>query len=309
MQVLRAASAGFCLGVSLALKRLDRELTGLAGSSANSEPGNAARLVTFGPIIHNPLVMRHYATLGVVCEEDPDRLGTGDRVVIRAHGIPRRTEERLRASGAEIIDATCPKVKRAQISIGRAHAKGGALLLFGEREHPEVRGLLSYAGDSARVFGSLADLDALPLAPGVGYFLAAQTTQDRAVFQLARERLTERLGRPVRTLDTICDATRDRQQEVLDLCGKVQAMVVVGGLNSGNTRRLAEVAQSTGIPAVHVEQAADITPQMRREVLQGLSVVGLTAGASTPQEHIDAMERFLKHLDDDAPGQQTPSGP
>jgi 4-hydroxy-3-methylbut-2-enyl diphosphate reductase len=240
--------------------------------------------------------MRHYAEQGVLCEDDPAAIAAGDRVLIRAHGIPREEEALLRNTGAILVDATCPKVKKAQLAIARASAEGGILLLFGERTHPEVRGLLSYAENPALVFGDLSELEALALDPSTRYFLAAQTTQDRSLYQRAGLRLAEKLGKEVRTLDTICDATRDRQQEVLALCAKVQAMVVVGGFNSGNTRRLAEVARSRGIPAVHVEQISDITPDILDQVLGRARVVGLTAGASTPNEHIDAMQTCLEAL-------------
>ena len=304
MRVLRAQSAGFCLGVSLALKRLDQELAAFQ-QEANASPENrlqegnsrhGGRLITFGPIIHNPLVMRHYASLGVLCDDDPSGMAQGDRVVIRAHGIPRSVENALRESGASIVDATCPKVKKAQTAIARVHGKGGTLLLFGEKDHPEVRGLLSYAGEGAHVFGDMRELEALDLDGRTSYFLAAQTTQERSLFHQAAQYLRERLGHDVKTLDTICDATRDRQQEVIDLCGQVRAMVVVGGLNSGNTRRLAEVARAQGVPTIHVEQVSDVTEEMNRTILRGAAVSGLTAGASTPQQHIDDMQQYLEQL-------------
>ncbi|MDR2488487.1 MAG: 4-hydroxy-3-methylbut-2-enyl diphosphate reductase [Desulfovibrio sp.] len=301
MQVVRARSAGFCLGVSLALRRLDLELDRAGGErKAEKKPyhvfARQGRLITLGPIIHNPLVMQEYIERGVICEEDCRGVGPGDRVVIRAHGIPRDVEARLMASGATLIDATCPKVKKAQVSIGNEHAKGGFLLLFGEKDHPEVRGLLSYAGNRAMVFGDLRELADLPLEAGRMYFLAAQTTQDRGLFLQAGKYLRKRLGRTVSTLNTICDATRDRQQEVIDLAGKVQAMVVVGGLNSGNTRRLAEVARANGLVTIHVEQANDITPKLAAGTFAGIALVGLTAGASTPEKHIHAMQAYLESI-------------
>jgi 4-hydroxy-3-methylbut-2-enyl diphosphate reductase len=292
MQVLRADSAGFCFGVSRALRRLDEEL-----AVHQKEAGTGrGRLITLGPIIHNPLVMQHYLDQGVVCEADPAAFRPGDRVIIRAHGVPRAVEEALEQAGVSIVDATCPKVKKAQIAIRREQDKGGTLLLFGEKEHPEVRGLLSYAADDALVFGDLRELDEAPLDPSGEYFLAAQTTQERAIFVKAKERIEQRLGRRVRALDTICDATLERQRETLEMADKVEAMVVVGGLDSGNTRRLAEVARGKGIPTVHVERIEGIPEDFRREALARARVVGLTAGASTPETHIDAMQAFLEGI-------------
>ncbi len=297
MQVALARSAGFCLGVSLALKHLDKELAAFAKSSFGGD-----RLLTFGPIIHNPLVMRSYEEQGVICEDDPARIRQGDRVVIRAHGIPCEVEQKLREAGAVIIDATCPKVKKAQLAIAGIKNRYATLLLFGEREHPEVRGLLSYSRNASLVFGSLAELEALALEPGP-YVLAAQTTQDREAFYAAQKYLEERFAAsersrvhgPLRILDTICNATRDRQQGVIDLCGTVRALVVVGGFNSGNTRRLAEVARAAGAYALHVEQAADFSEDQKAQLRQ-YGTVGLTAGASTPQAHIEAMQIFLQDV-------------
>ena len=187
MQVLRARSAGFCLGVSLALRRLDQELSAFLAQKETESPGS--RLITFGPIIHNPLVMQHYTDMGVICESDPEKLRDSDRVVIRAHGIPRPLEEKLEAMGVHIIDATCPKVKKAQLAIGKEYAKGGVLILFGENEHPEVKGLLSYAADNALVFGDHDELEKLTLDPGAPYCLAAQTTPERATSKEARMKL------------------------------------------------------------------------------------------------------------------------
>ncbi len=282
MKVLQAKTAGFCLGVSLALKKLDKAL-----AEDKTSPG---RLITLGPIIHNPLVMQAYQEQGVLCLNTATEVQPGDRVVIRAHGIPKEVEEDLHASGATIIDATCPKVKKAQLAIAREAAKNRTLLLYGEEDHPEVQGLVSYAGHNAHVFGSLTELERLPLTAGKRYFLAAQTTQDEEAFTEIAAWVKKHCGGNPPVLHTICNATRERQQEVLALATKVDFMVVVGGLNSGNTRRLAEVAKAQGTATVHVEQVAD----MPANVLHGANVVGLTAGASTPDAHIAAMREWLE---------------
>lgn len=292
MHVIRAESAGFCLGVSLALRHLDKALEARATTPEQGPEGARPRLITLGPIIHNPLVMDDYARKGVLCLNDLAGIAPGDQVVIRAHGIPREVEGRLKAIGATLVDATCPKVKIAQLAIAKQTRKGGSLLLFGESDHPEVKGLISYAEHDALVFASLEALRGLGLAPDEQYFLAAQTTQDQNIYAAAAEYLKERLGHDLPVLDTICDATRKRQTEVLTLAKSVDAMVVVGGLNSGNTKRLAELAASQGIRAIHVERPEDLDVTL----LRGAQTVGLTAGASTPEEHILAMYRFLQSL-------------
>ena len=282
MEIIRAKTAGFCMGVSLALRRLDQALSGEMNG----------RVVTLGPIIHNPQVIADYARRGVVEVNDPAELRPGDRVLIRAHGIPKEMEEALVQAGVEIVDATCPKVKKAQENIAEMCSAGLTLVLFGEAEHPEVRGLLSYSSPGSLLFSSLQELEALPLEQETSYFLAAQTTQDQDFFLQAAEILKARLHRPLLVLNTICDATRKRLNEAGTLAEKVEAMVVVGGLSSGNTRRLAAAAEERGIKAYHVE----VPEMLPLDELRGLSSFGLIAGASTPKTIIDAVQKLLDTL-------------
>ena len=285
MDVIRAKRAGFCMGVALALHKLDSMVAARQGE----------QVATLGDIIHNPQVLDDYARKGV------RRLGAASEaqadmaVLIRAHGITRSMEEELRGRCARVEDATCPRVKKAQLAIAEATAAGRELLLYGEADHPEVRGLISYAAGQSRIFSSQAELDALlERVPFEGrpVVLAAQTTQDRLIFDEMRELLSRRFGDSLTVLDTICDATRQRQEEAVELAGKVQAMVVVGGKTSGNTRRLAELARTRGVPTVLVETAGELDPAF----FEGVGTVGLTAGASTPKYIIDEVEARLKAL-------------
>lgn len=281
MIIHRAKSAGFCFGVSHALRLLDKELV---------ERDSSQRVITLGPIIHNPLVMQEYAEQGVECIEDIDDVRAGDTVIIRAHGIPISTEKKLKDLGATLIDATCPKVKQAQLAIAEQSEEGKYLLLFGETDHPEVKGLISYAGDDVFVFSSLEELASFPFSFEKVYFLAAQTTQDKELFLKSEAFLAEKLGYKPLALNTICDATKKRQEETIAIAKDVQCMIVVGGKNSGNTRRLADVAIAQGIPSIHVESIHDLN----KEDLQNVTVVGLTAGASTPTKYVDEIESFLQ---------------
>ena len=286
MQVVRAKTAGFCMGVSLAVRRLNEAL-------AQTPATGNTRLATLGPIIHNPRLIRSYEEKGVVCLSSPNEVKEGDTVLIRAHGVPYEEEKSLAAKGVRLIDATCPKVKKAQLAIAAMWEHDGmadgSLLLYGEAEHPEVRGLVSYARGNAHVFLNVDEFDAVPLAPKRAYFLAAQTTQDIAGFEAVRVRVEQRLGYAVPVLHTICDATRKRQEEVLAIAGKVDVVVVVGGKNSGNTKRLAEVAEKAGTRAILVEDVAELTASM----FSGVAAVGLTAGASTPVGQVNAVEAWL----------------
>jgi 4-hydroxy-3-methylbut-2-enyl diphosphate reductase len=283
MKLLRAETAGFCMGVDLALKKLASLIDAPAGEAPKT-------IVTFGPIIHNPQVLEEYAAKGVRVVNDPAEIPGHATVVIRAHGIPEPVRQAIAARGAQIVDATCPKVKKAQTLIYAQARHGKALLLFGEEDHPEVKGLLSYATAGSSVFGSMAELEDLNLPQAQTYFLAAQTTQDEQEFLRIRDYLKERFGPELTVLSTICNATMNRQQEAMDLAAAVDFLVVVGGRDSGNTRRLAQVARSAGTPSIHVETANELSPGM----FAGYRTIGLTAGASTPKKIIDRIQQVLE---------------
>lgn len=282
MQVILAETAGFCMGVSLALKKLDQLV---------KEHVDGKTICTLGPIIHNPQVLGMYAKKGVRRIDSPADAAPCDQVVIRAHGIPVKDENELKGYGVEIADATCPKVKKAQLLIQRQTQRGRTLLLYGEENHPEVRGLLSYAADDAMVFDSLEEIEGM-LDTEREYFLAAQTTQDQAVFQRIKEYVQSNVTHTVPVLETICNATKVRQEEAIAIAQNVDKMVVVGGYESGNTRRLAKVVQEQGVQCFHVETADELNPAD----FAGCGTVGLTAGASTHDKTIDEVRAALEAM-------------
>ncbi len=279
LKVQLAKRAGFCMGVDLALQRLDKVI--------EERPGETIHIL--GPIIHNPQVLERYARKGVIIAETPEDVPEGGCVVIRAHGITRQVEQALEARKVSIKDATCPKVKKAQLLIARHTQDGRSLLLYGEEDHPEVRGLVSYAHGPAMVFGSYEELERCMAGMDGRYVLAAQTTQDRAMFDVIAEKLENRDDMDVVVLHTICDATKQRQREAMAMAREVDYMVVVGGRNSGNTRRLAQVVADQGTSVVHIETAAELP----MEDFATVSSVGVTAGASTPRDLVeDVLERL-----------------
>lgn len=282
MIVIRAETAGFCMGVELALNKLDSLL---------EERGGEGPIYILGPIIHNPQVLSKYAARGVITAKTPEEIPAGASVVIRAHGVTREIEERLRGRGVSIVDATCPKVKKAQVLIARSTAEGRRLLLYGEECHPEVKGLLSYAAAGAHVFDNRESLFGL-LSKEEKYCLASQTTQDRASFEEIKAELGALPGLDLVVLNTICDATKLRQDEATSIADEVDFMVVVGGFNSGNTRRLVQVVASRMIPCLHVETVEGLP----LAEISRYDCVGLTAGASTPKKIIDEVEASLKNL-------------
>jgi (E)-4-hydroxy-3-methyl-but-2-enyl pyrophosphate reductase len=247
-------------------RALDMVLT-----QANKDHGP---LYTYGPLIHNEQVMKLLESKGVSPVDAIPCIEKGT-IVIRAHGIPPEQRKLLKASGLTIIDATCPRVARVQ-SIVRYHThKGFTALIVGEADHPEVIGLKGYGNGKAYVISSFEELPDLPTSDNL--IIVAQTTQEKQQYMEIVESIKKRFPEAL-VFDTICDATHRRQEDVRALAPHVDGIVVVGGYHSGNTRRLAQMARSTGVPTFHVETEAELD----KKRLSSMELIGVTAGASTP---------------------------
>ncbi len=263
----------------MALDRLDQVLL----NTAAPKP-----LIMLGPIIHNPQVLERYFSQDVLCIENVRDMPEQGTVIIRAHGLPLEDENSLRNNNLQVVDATCPKVKKAQLAIARATADGATLLLYGEDTHPEVRGLISYAKGPYHVFTQLEQVPQNVFTQPL--VLAAQTTQDFTEFAELTQKLRA-ISPTCITLDTVCNATSLRQKEALAMTQHIDAMIVVGGFDSGNTRRLAHITAMANIPTQHIETLADIAP-----LPPSCRCVGLTAGASTPSSLINEVQAYLERL-------------
>jgi len=267
----------------LALNKLDEII------AKKDFPG---KIYILGSIIHNPQVVSEYAAKGVISVDSPDEIPAGSIVVIRAHGIAKQIQLELSQRGVYVVDATCPKVKDACVLIEENTADGRTLLLFGEKSHPEVKCLLSYAGGNTIVFDSLDECKRYDLDPSQQYCLAAQTTQDLHIFDSIAAELSGRKGIDLVVLNTICNATQMRQKEATQIAEKTDFVIVVGGYNSSNTSRLAQVVEASGTSALHVETAQELPVKE----LSKLRSLGLTAGASTPKKIVDDIQSVLESL-------------
>lgn len=277
MKIVVSRSAGFCMGVKRAIE---------TALSVAGEEGTA--VYTYGPLIHNPQELEMLRGKGVVALKEGSPIPSAP-VIVRAHGVSPAVREVLEARASRLVDATCPKVSQIQERIRDYSQRGYAVVIAGDRDHPEVEGLVGCAGESAFVLNAPAEVDALP--PLERAVLVAQTTQDEENWRLIRERFLARFPRG-EALDTICSSTHRRQSELRRMLGKVEGMVVVGGRNSANTRRLYEISREAGVPAWHVESAGELP----LAELKKLAVVGVTAGASTPQWIIDEVVERLRQL-------------
>jgi 4-hydroxy-3-methylbut-2-enyl diphosphate reductase len=250
-------------------------------------------ICTFGPLIHNRQVLTMLGKKGVEEENRIERCA-GRKVVIRAHGIPPYSRQQLHEQGATLLDATCKRVARVHAAIKRHARRGYYTIIVGDADHAEVIGLLGYTENRGAVINRPEQIDELP-SHWDKVLLVAQTTQNEEVFREIEEAFLRKYPNGI-VKNTICDSTQERQAEVRQLCSKVQAMVIVGGHNSGNTLRLAEVARDCNIPTFHVEGESELDPR----VMARYDCVGVSAGASTPNWIIRDIVEFLEALTPEA---------
>ena len=248
-------------------------------------------ICSFGPLIHNTQVLELLEEKGVCTLEGIPDEGNGT-VLIRAHGVPPQTKSQLKAAGYRVVDATCPRVIKVQTII-RKHAKQDfACIIVGDRDHPEVTGLLGYAGQKGFVVGSMEEVEALPDFDNA--IIVAQTTQNTRFYESVKRWATANHPH-YKIFNTICDSTERRQAEVKRLADTVDAVIVVGGRNSGNTQRLVQIARKAGKPAYHIETEKDLE-ELDLAFIRKSRHVGITAGASTPNWIIKRVYRALETL-------------
>ncbi len=277
LEIVLADHAGFCFGV----KRATDLVMDLARQSDRP-------LFTLGPLIHNPQVVQRLEEVGVKAIEDYHDIREGI-VLIRSHGVPPHVIDEITEQGLEIIDATCPYVKRAQEYAKQLVEDGYQVLICGDQNHPEVIGIVGSVNYDALVVKTADELSEHKLRRKVG--VIAQTTLSIQSFQGVVSRLLE-LAKEIKVFNTICTTTEEKQKAASDLARKVDLMLVIGGRNSANTNRLVEICHNQEVTTYHIETAHELEKDWFREVER----VGVTAGASTPnwiiKEVLDVMSEF-----------------
>ena len=283
-QVKRAKVLGYCMGVRKAVDAVYRALADYPDKT----------VYTYGPLIHNPITMKLLEAKGVHIvnpdEELKPQITPQSPIIIRAHGISPQKRQELIDCGAIIIDATCPRVIASQFRAAQYAQKGYTVILAGDKNHGELIGIKGYAlsvpnGRCATV-QTAAEAEAL-LHDGAPTVLIAQTTITREEYRAIAEILRKKIP-DLTVLETICPATDERQEALLELAKEVDAVLVIGGKNSANTRRLLQTAIDSGKPAWLTESSGDIPQEIRQ-----YRTIGLAAGASTPDSSIDAIEQLL----------------
>ena len=283
MKIIVAPHAGFCFGVERAIE--------LAEEAANFTK-EGKKVYTFGPLIHNPQEIDRLKQLGVKVLENENQLDNGTVLILRSHGIPPQKERELNSKGVKIIDATCPYVKAVHEAVVKLVNEGYFIVLVGEKNHPEVLGTWGYLKDTngeGIIVETLEDLKPALNKQKVG--VIAQTTQNEQFFKEVVGELAVWV-QELKVINTICNATSVRQEEVRELAPKVDVMIIIGGKNSGNTTRLFKIAKSLNPNSYHIE-----TPEeLKEEWFENAKTVGVSAGASTPKWIIEKVLQRLEEI-------------
>ena len=281
MQVTIAETSGFCFGVKRAVDTVYREI--------EKEEGP---IYTFGPIIHNESVVSDLAQKGVrVIEEADTEMGLPSKgtVIIRSHGITRAVKEELLAAGLNVVDATCPFVRKIHQIVQEESRSGRYIIIIGNASHPEVIGICGWCEGPYRVISGTQEMESFRPPEGMGVTIVSQTTFNFEYFQEIVE-ISKRLGYDVNVLNTICNATQERQSEAAELAEKSDIMLVVGSRSSSNTQKLYSICKAKCADTYYIQTLDDlITVHFRSD-----SRVGITAGASAPNNIIQEVSKYVR---------------
>ena len=292
MEVLLADEYGFCFGVERAVEMVE-DAVGLGGGPIQS----------LGPLIHNAQEMERLGEKGVSTIDSPEEADSNTIAVIRAHGVTPQVQRDLESRAAKVIDATCPFVTRVQHLAERAAKQGRDVVVAGNPDHPEMIGVVGYAPDNTYVVRDAGEVSLLPTLRSP--LVVSQTTIKLKTFLEVAEAVRQKADAEPQVVNTICSATRDRQDAARALAGEVDAFYVIGGRHSSNSVKLLAVCQEQCPKSFLIETPAEINA----DDLAGINRVGVTAGASTPDWLIDQVVQRLKQIGEgDQRGKPQPSG-
>ncbi|PLX68201.1 MAG: 4-hydroxy-3-methylbut-2-enyl diphosphate reductase [Denitrovibrio sp.] len=277
MEIFIADHAGFCFGVERAVS--------LVEDTSKQDTG----VFTLGPIIHNPQIVSKFAQNGVGVCDTPEEMNKDNTVVIRSHGVTKETYKKLDERQVKVVDATCPFVKKAQTSAKKLGDNNSIVVVYGEKDHPEVKSIVSFIDSEYIIVSDVEEVNDLPYSKS--YSLVAQTTQNSESFDKIAEILKTKCDE-LQINNTICNATSLRQASAIELANKVDTMIVIGGKNSGNTTRLYKICSDICPNVYHIETSEELN----KEIFEDSRKVGITAGASTPGYLVEEVIEFLKEV-------------
>jgi small subunit ribosomal protein S1 len=283
MEVVRAREMGFCFGVQRAMDLIMKE-------TRSGEHG----VYLLGKLVHNRQAVDRLESAGAKLVSSLDDVPGGSTVVVSTHGMGPEVHAAAASRGLRLVDATCPFVRHIHNVVAAMARDGFTIFVYGDAGHKEVQGILAWSAGKGTAIQSAADV--VSHAKKIG--MVSQTTKSLAAYRrIVQDVVGEHLGRiaELRVADTICDATEQRQSAAVDLARQVDAIIVVGGADSANTKRLGELCTEAGTPAHVIEEAGEINPAW----LEGLARVGVTAGASTPEWVVDQVVERLREIGGD----------
>jgi 4-hydroxy-3-methylbut-2-enyl diphosphate reductase len=283
MEVILAEHAGFCFGVTRAVDVVYEQI----------EKNSDKQIYTYGPIIHNETVVSDLEKKGVKVIESLDELKdiSDGILIIRSHGIRKEIYDIIEKQGLESIDATCPFVKRIHNIVEKESAAGKTIVVVGSAKHPEVDGIVSYASGPVFVVETPEDVDSLTLEEGTEICIVSQTTFNTNKFQETVDKFSNSRYN-VNVVNTICSATEERQTEAEKIAGQVDAMIVIGGAHSSNSRKLYEICSRKCANTYFIQTIDDL----KMDIPKDIKVVGITAGASTPKNIIEEVQKHVRTI-------------
>ena len=279
MEVILAKSSGFCFGVKRAVDKVYEQ----------TEKGK--RIYTYGPIIHNEEVVKDLEKKGVKVLESKEELKalSEGSIVIRSHGVPKEIYDLIEGKGLECIDATCPFVKRIHNIVQKESEEGRRIIIVGNNGHPEVEGIKGWSKTPATVIESQEEAENFKAKEDEKLCIVSQTTFNYKKFKELVE-IFQKKGYDIIVANTICNATEERQKEASELAAKVDAMIVIGGTHSSNTRKLYELCKSECENTYYIQTLENL----QLELPNSVELVGITAGASTPNKIIEEVQNYVR---------------
>jgi len=283
MEVEISKYSGYCFGVKRALNIVEKTLDEYSRSGK--------KVFTLGSVIHNPGVIKELSSMGLASVKKPEDIKPGSTLIIRSHGMSPRVLKDLLQKKIEIIDATCPFVKKAQAKVKKLESQGYFVLVIGNRDHPEVIGIKEQLDDSnVKVIEDPLEASELDFKKKIGVVIQTTQTTDRvkAITSVLFDKCKELL-----ICNTICDTTKNRQESTKKLSKKVDVMIVAGGKNSANTTHLADISLNENKSTYHIERYNEIQP----EWFKHSDKIGISGGASTPEKDIIDIKKTIEGID------------
>ncbi len=283
-RVLLAKSAGFCFGVKRAVDCVYGEL---------ENPEEELPIYTCGPIIHNEIVVKDLESKGVIVIDDDEKLkdikkGT---VILRSHGVSKKIYDQLQKNGVKIVDATCPFVRKIHKIVMKATEEGERVIVIGDRKHAEVEGICGWGGDNVITLKTEEEAENICFSIDEKVTIVSQTTFNYKKFDKLVEIIAKK-GYDINVVNTICNATSDRQTEAREIAKQVDSMIVIGGKHSSNTQKLYEICKEECDNTYYIQTLVDLDTRQ----LQSSDSIGITAGASTPKNIIEEVQLHVREL-------------